>query len=42
MSEKRCKEGKPRDSAKHKFVCSKCELTANKKEKLCKPNKKES
>lgn len=39
MAEKRCKEDKKKVSPNDKFVCSKCNNSANKKEKLCKPQK---
>ncbi len=39
MSEKRCKSGKSKKEKSDKFVCKKCDFTANKKSKLCKPEK---
>lgn len=39
MAEKLCKEEKKKVAVNQKFVCSKCKLSANKKEKLCKPQK---
>jgi len=39
MPDKRCKEEKKKSESYQKFVCEKCKLSANKKEKLCKPQK---
>jgi hypothetical protein len=40
MSDKRCKKNKFHKEPDDKYACGKCYQTANKKDKLCKPDKK--
>ncbi len=37
MSNKRCKKGKFRQVPDDKYLCGKCNQTAKKKDKVCKP-----
>ncbi len=44
MGSKKCKDSNKKDldsekQKKHKYKCKKCDLTANKEKKLCKPIK---